>query len=63
MDLISHKPHHTSVRWICFTFFVEASKRRQYEGEKSAIYRSFWLKVSAQRAMEYFQEVGEQETT
>lgn len=44
-----------------FTSFVKALERRQQAG-KSAIYRRFWLKVSAQRAMKYFQEVGEQET-
>ena len=40
---------------------MKALERRQQAG-KSVIYRRFWLKVSVQRAMKYFQEVGEQET-
>lgn len=66
MDLIFHKPHHISLTesscfwWICFTSFVKDLEQKQQAG-KAAIYRRSWLKVSAQRAMEYFQEVGEQE--
>lgn len=50
VDLIFHKPYHTSLAegscfgWICFTFFVEASERREYEGGKIAIYRRFLTK-------------------
>lgn len=50
VDLIFHKPHHTSLAegscfgWICFTFFVEASERRECEGGKIAIYRRFLTK-------------------